>query len=187
MKLCKYTYTAGKISFNVNGRPLTLDRDTKILTGEAEAVVIAAMKKIKQIRRVYANDLEIAEYYSKNPVRLDIKQFSDAEIVAEYNRRFDGKITVPVEEDFGPVVGGGFTDETDLDSGFTDENISDDISVIETETVSEIASIEADEVPVISEEKTETEKPSEVPVLPDEIVVPVKSSAKTKTTAKTQI
>ena len=187
MKLFKYTYTAGKITFTVDGRPVTLDRDTKILTGAAEETVLAAMKKIKQIRRVQANDAEVAEYYSKHSVVLNISQFSDAEIIAEYNRRFGGKNSVQTDDNFGPVTGGGFTDETDFDAGFTADNLSDDNLSAETETVAENAPIEAVPELEISTEKTEPEKQPETPVLQPEIVSPVKSSTKTKSAAKTQI
>ena len=187
MKLFKYTYTAGKITFTVDGRPVTLDRDTKILTGAAEETVLAAMKKIKQIRRVQANDAEVAEYYSKHSVVLNISQFSDAEIIAEYNRRFGEKNQPQTDDDFAPVIGGGFTDDTDFDAGFTADNSPDDNLSAETETVAENASTEAIPNLEISAEKTETEKQPEVPVLPPEIVPPVKPSAKTKSAAKTQI
>lgn len=189
MQMFKYTYMAGKITLNIDGRNLVLNRDTQILTGRQEEVVLAAMKKIKQIRRIVANDLEVAEYVAKHPIKTSAKTFSDFEIAQEVFRRwpelrsccpvldsaFDKTVRQNEPDLFGPEVGGGFDDEAVLDEKQTDlEAVLEPVLVGVTESSTEK-----------SEEKSEEPKAAVVePIIVEQIgdLIPLSDKAEEITT-----
>ena len=195
MELYKYVSMGGTVSLNVNGRKLVLNRDPKVVSPVDAEILDKVCKVNKNIRKLKTNEVEVANYIRTNPVRSDIKDFSDSQIIKEFARRFPkvdlsgihSKTEPDVEQDFfSPVSGGGFTDSSDL------EPVLDDVSVPMVESINpnlEAKSEGLESVENIPSIGFESESESAViePILEPESVEVEKVSTKPKTKSKTQL